>query len=275
LKKIQFEGQDLDINERTLNYGQGAFFDSGTTLMYTVQETYNKMMSGFNSFCNQPGKCGRRTSDNNCFMYDPSSEGVQAFLQNFPSFTFYFGDNEGLPYELRGEDYLYDQYPGSNKFCVGIEVFSDRTILGGTFMRNHDILFDKEKGILGFVRSNCSAVSYVSTPEVIPGIIDSIAKTNNNNNNSDNWAGTSQPDDNLMLWNALLVLAISGGLFGLYLCLRSKNTHTQIYDEEAPRVDDSRDMVNPSHFQIQDEGEEETDDKEAHSDTESTSQTFN
>lgn len=40
LRKIQFEGNDLEIDEHTLNYGQGAFFDSGTTLMYTVHETY-------------------------------------------------------------------------------------------------------------------------------------------------------------------------------------------------------------------------------------------
>ena len=32
-----------------------------------------------------------------------------------------------------------------------------RTIFGGTFMKNHDVLFDKENTRIGFIRSDCSA----------------------------------------------------------------------------------------------------------------------
>lgn len=47
-------------------------------------------------------------------------------------------------------------------------------------MRNHDILFDKEKGIVGFVRSNCSAVSHLTIPDIIPGTVNSSGYTNEN-----------------------------------------------------------------------------------------------
>lgn len=83
---------------------------------------FSKMMNGFNSFCNKEGNCGPRTNDN-CFTHDPSKYSLSQFLAKFPTFTFFFGENETYPYELRGEDYLYEQYPGSHKYCIGIDVF--------------------------------------------------------------------------------------------------------------------------------------------------------
>ena len=43
--------------------------------------------------------------------------------------------------------------------------FSRReTILGGTFMKNHDIMFDKENKKIAFVRAECGAVVDVTSP---------------------------------------------------------------------------------------------------------------
>jgi len=39
LNRIEFEGVNLNISEKSLNNGQGAFFDSGTTLAYAPSYT--------------------------------------------------------------------------------------------------------------------------------------------------------------------------------------------------------------------------------------------
>ena len=52
------------------------------------------------------------------------------------------------------------------------------SILGGTFMKNHDVLFDKQNKRVGFIRANCNGVQEVTAPvfvqnnrstEVTPG----------------------------------------------------------------------------------------------------------
>ena len=48
-----------------------------------------------------------------------------------------------------------------------------RSILGGTFMKNHDILFDKSNQRIGFVRADCTAEYDISTFPISrrPGIL--------------------------------------------------------------------------------------------------------
>lgn len=62
----------------------------------------------------------------------------------------------GVVYEWKPEDYLYQEPKGSNKYCLPFEIISERVMLGAPFMKNHDILFDKNKQEIHFVRSNCS-----------------------------------------------------------------------------------------------------------------------
>lgn len=54
---------------------------------------------------------------------------------------------------LYPRDYLYLE---DKNYCLGFSVLSDRIILGGLFMRNYDILFDRENRVVQMVRSNCN-----------------------------------------------------------------------------------------------------------------------
>lgn len=45
----------------------------------------------------------------------------------------------------------------SSRFCFGFEYLGDRIILGGIFMRNFDILFDKNNKIVKMTRADCSS----------------------------------------------------------------------------------------------------------------------
>lgn len=39
--------------------------------------------------------------------------------------------------------------------CLGIEKYN-MNILGGTFMRNYDVVFDRKNKVIEFTRANCS-----------------------------------------------------------------------------------------------------------------------
>lgn len=52
------------------------------------------------------------------------------------------------------EDYLY-RINGTKYYCVGIEPLRD-VIFGAIFMKNYDVLFNKDKRSVSFTRANCS-----------------------------------------------------------------------------------------------------------------------
>ena len=62
------------------------------------------------------------------------------------------------------EPYYYDWYPSeylyrdtATQYCVALDVTSSREIMmGGTFMRQHNIYFDVEKTRVGFAHATCS-----------------------------------------------------------------------------------------------------------------------
>ena len=72
----------------------------------------------------------------------------------FPSYNFEM--EKGVIYEWKGEDYLFEDPKGSNRYCLPFEIINSRVMLGAVFMKNHDILFDKNKKEIHFVRANCT-----------------------------------------------------------------------------------------------------------------------
>jgi len=172
LKKIEVEGDNIELTPKELNHGEGAFFDSGTTLTHFPEKTYKAVRAAIDSFCQADSNtnCGRNyeiSTNGLCYTLNPKYYSTVAdFHKTFPSFTFYFGQDGEAPYEWKPEDYLYKKENKNNQYCIGISRFDRETILGGTFMKNHDVLFDKTNKRIGFVRANCEAVNQVSTPQV-------------------------------------------------------------------------------------------------------------
>jgi hypothetical protein len=78
------------------------------------------MIKHFNDYCEEGGShCINSGKPKNlCFKTVEGS--IATFLNSFPTFTFYFGDpgSPAAKYELRGEDYLYED--DENIWCMGI-----------------------------------------------------------------------------------------------------------------------------------------------------------
>lgn len=60
---------------------------------------------------------------------------------------------------LNPRDYFFSE---NNMQCLSFGVLDSRIILGSTFMRNHDILFNKPNNTVSIARSACSLSSSVA-----------------------------------------------------------------------------------------------------------------
>jgi len=224
LNRIEFEGMNLNISEKSLNSGQGAFFDSGTTLAYAPPYTVLAIKESLNNYCGLNSEhCGGNRRRGSCWLYNPDNNPtIEDFYASFGSFSFYFGEDEDYEYEWRAQDFLYQEASGSRWFCLGLEVFEDRTILGGTFMKNHDIIFDKREKRIGFIRANCT----IDIPEYI------TSSTSN---------GNSTPLDNVAA--ILIIFALALLIYGLVRANRKWQSNHRYYFQFTSWVENTKTLI--------------------------------
>ena len=159
------------------------FIDSGTTISYFPSEIYNSIINKFNSICkNIPNKkCGNFKNVPGlgyCGFFNTKEDKEKALEEYWPNITLYF---EGHNYTLRGIDYSYDYNENGVGACLGFE--GERTskiTLGGTFMHNHDIIFDKDNQRIGFASADCNRGNF---------------KENNKNRNANSSKNSNNNDD--------------------------------------------------------------------------------
>lgn len=162
---IYFDGHKIDYPYEKMNKGQlsssgeGAFFDTGTTYVYTSHQMFAKIKERFNRFCSRhSGHCGGESRFEECYSISGHHKNdLDKYFRTFPLIEFLFeGD---MKYRWYPYDYLIKN-GDLDQYCVGIKALKDM-ILGAVFMRNYDILFDKSRKLIGFARSDCSGVGNV------------------------------------------------------------------------------------------------------------------
>ena len=154
LNQIRIGKEIIPVN----NYR--GFIDSGTTISYFPNEIYNSIINNFNSICNNipDKKCGKFKNVQGlgyCGFFKIKEDKQKALEEYWPNITLNF---EGHNYTLRGIDYSYEYNDDKEEgACLGFE--GERTskiTLGGTFMHNHDIIFDKDNQKIGFAAADCN-----------------------------------------------------------------------------------------------------------------------
>lgn len=90
-----------------------------------------------------------------CFKFDPSERfaTLDEWYESFPHIMLEFEPNASIP--LYPRDYFFLE---NGLQCMGFSYLEGRIILGGLFMRNFDVQFDRENQILRMVRSDCGKV---------------------------------------------------------------------------------------------------------------------
>ena len=89
-----------------------------------------------------------------CFEYH--DEDVQEYMMTYPVLKVRLEDVDEHPFELQWypSEYLIRQ---DNRYCVAVDKqYSNEVMLGGTILRQHNLIFDIEKGQLGVVQATCS-----------------------------------------------------------------------------------------------------------------------
>lgn len=126
--------------------------DTGSTYVHLTRPLFNLFTNAFSDFCSlEPKNCGGKTDFVECFYYMPERHGsLEQFMGTFPTVRFGLGAKQD--YELRPEDYMVLNSEVEAFYCPGFQSL-DRTVLGAVFMQNHDILFDRQKKRIGFVRA--------------------------------------------------------------------------------------------------------------------------
>ena len=236
----------IKVGKTVINNNYRGFVDSGTTISYFPNEIYNSIINEFKSECKKYGKkCGdfRDVSGlGYCGFFETIQDKIIAINEYWPNITFYF---EGHNYILTGNDYYYDYNENNIGACLGFE--GERTMkitLGGTFMHNHDVIFDKGNQKIGFAVADCNRGNYNNINDIYSKKYSNITKDeevgkdiNNNQNDKDNNKLISYLINNkfvfyiIIIFSILLLILI---LFIIILALRKctcKKKHFTHVDE--------------------------------------------
>ena len=159
--KIQINS--IFINDEKLeNYSSeenNFLLDSGATISYfnnkIFDEILNKMLEKCNSYKN--GICGSYKLNSilgHCFYFNNTYELNEAIQKYWPIIHF---NIEGYDYKWLPENYYFNI---SNKnitgACMGFnKIYRKRNTLGGSWLIGHDIIFDRERNLLGIAEANC------------------------------------------------------------------------------------------------------------------------
>ena len=149
---------DIIIGNETILIKKNAFIDSGST--YTlIPEIYGRnIVEQFLNICNN-SYCGKYVYDKHygpCFTFENNEEIIYSIDFIFPNITFTI--NNEFNYIWTPKNYYFNiSEAQNNTICLGFTYHSsNKFVLGTTWMKNYNIIFDKENGKIGFAYSNCS-----------------------------------------------------------------------------------------------------------------------
>ena len=223
-----YEIKNIKILNNTIEVNSPGLIDSGTTYTYFPYEISKQIEDLIIKECNKKennGKCGKYENTKNlgtCFSFKDKNDINYAINNIFPNITFEYNDN--IKYIWSPHNYYYDVIK-NNKICFGFTGSNEKFILGSTWMRGHDIIFNMDNNTIGFVEADCN--------KGINFIIDDPDEKNNDKLNS--------------FWNAYLIYFYLGifsilififimFLFGINKLRKGKNFLCFNVDENQLKV---------------------------------------
>jgi hypothetical protein len=147
-------------NKKSLSTKLEAYIDTTRALTSLPKAYYKSLIKEFDNFCTPKkgkNKCGEMEYVENygyCADFYNRKSLLNA-IEYWPSISLRFKD---FNYIWRPIDYYYSYNKGKViKACIGFKSHqSDKVILGINFMHGNDVIFNREKQLLGIVRADCS-----------------------------------------------------------------------------------------------------------------------
>ena len=150
--------------------------DSGTTFTYVPTKLFQMLIVHFDWFCSLDsvnhckGKRIRSDDQNSiCFRYEEQEfpNGPKKYFMSYPVLNFKVILSGGSPGELKWypSEYLFRHKP--DQYCMALEKFSrsNEILMGGTFMRQNNYIFDVETNKIGVIRAQCNEDANMITDE--------------------------------------------------------------------------------------------------------------
>ena len=149
--------KNIEIYDIRVKFELKAFIDSGSTLTYMPSNIGEVISNKIKEICNKTkniNKCGKFTFNdflNHCYEFNNNDEINYAIENIFPDII--FNINNDLSYFWSPKNYFIQL--SDYIICLGLK-YSDKFLLGDTWMKEYDIIFNKENFSIGFAASNCN-----------------------------------------------------------------------------------------------------------------------
>ena len=162
LDDVTVSGKSIGVSASTYNFLTGTIVDSGTTLLVLPHKAFVAMNDTFHSLCssnNLVGICGPGPG-----LFDGVCVSLTAAqLAAFPPISFTFGQSSKISVSIPASAYLQQGFclrQTSYALAIADGGLLLGTILGDTFMRNFETLFDVQNNRIGFAPvQNCPVQS--------------------------------------------------------------------------------------------------------------------
>jgi len=154
----------MSVNEQKIESynieGYHNFIDSGTTISYINEKIFNEILTLMKKECQKFEKsnaCGNylyHSDFGHCFYFSNADELNYAVQNYWPTIHF---NLHGYDYKWKPQNYLFNittnQKAGG---CMGInKSYGNKITLGSSWIIGHDIIFDKQRELIGFAEANC------------------------------------------------------------------------------------------------------------------------
>lgn len=138
--------------------GNGFFLDSGSTFSYINKVSFRAFTSAITEGCrNIKDGCAGTGKYRECYKYRAQDFGsFDNFAKSFPNITYTFGNGE--TWEWFAQDYLVPSIDNENEMCIAVKSYH-LNILGAVFMRNYNVIFDRDAKKVHFARASCASDS--------------------------------------------------------------------------------------------------------------------
>ncbi|KAB1214860.1 Aspartic proteinase-like protein 2 [Morella rubra] len=169
LKNILVAGKPLPLNPRVFDGRYGTVLDSGTTYAYLPEAAFVAFKDAIMEELHSLQKIRGPDPNYNDICFSGAGSDVLELSKTFPVVDMEFSNGQKL--SLSPENYLFRVH---GAYCLG--VFQNgkdpTTLLGGIFVRNTLVMYDRENSKIGFWKTNCSELwerlHISSAPPLIP-----------------------------------------------------------------------------------------------------------
>ncbi|WCJ22245.1 Eukaryotic aspartyl protease family protein [Euphorbia peplus] len=166
---IQVAGELLELDPSVFDQSHGTIVDSGCTFAYLPNEAFFAFKYAILSATKAPQITN--ATDNEICFHAPRRD-ASNLNKIFPQVKLVFGNNRQI-LSLSPENYLF-RNAKIGAYCLGIYRSprgDSTTILGGIIVRNTLVTYNRERSVIGFLKTDCNSL--------LPRAADLIGGVNN------------------------------------------------------------------------------------------------